>query len=79
MSDEQWYWCLEHKTVEVREGCRSADRLGPYTNAAEAARALERSDERNEAYDTDPRWNDDTDEDGDIDEDDKQGWGPFKH
>ena len=36
-----------------------ADRLGPYKTREEAERALEIVEERNEAYDNDPRWNDD--------------------
>jgi hypothetical protein len=55
----QYYYCLEHHTVEPEEGCRSADRLGPYGSEAEAARALEKVQERNEEWDNDPRWNDD--------------------
>lgn len=73
-----FYYCLEHKTVEPWDGCKAADRLGPYATREEATQALEKAAERNEQFDTDPRWNDDTDEDGDVDEDDRQGWGPFK-
>lgn len=58
MDDEFWF-CLKHHTVEPREGCRNADRLGPYPTQAEAARALEKVEERNEAWDNDPDWNDD--------------------
>lgn len=75
---DQYFYCLTHRTVEPAEGCKAADRLGPYASADEARAALERVQANNEAYDTDPRFNDDTDEDGDIDEEDKQGWGPFK-
>ncbi|HET7533920.1 MAG TPA: hypothetical protein VFJ83_12290 [Nocardioidaceae bacterium] len=54
------YWfCLTHHRVEGEEGCRSADRLGPYPSEAAAARALETVEERNEAWDNDPAWNDD--------------------
>lgn len=54
------YWfCLTHHRVEGEEGCRSADRLGPYPSEAAAARALESVEERNEAWDNDPAWNDD--------------------
>lgn len=55
---EYWY-CLVHKRVEPREGCRNQDRLGPYDTEAEAGRALERVEERNEAWENDPNWNDD--------------------
>ncbi|MDP9443982.1 MAG: hypothetical protein M3P83_06410 [Actinomycetota bacterium] len=56
---EQWFYCLDHYSVEPEEGCRAADRLGPYPSPAEASRALEKVQERNEAWDNDPVWNDD--------------------
>jgi len=58
MADEYWY-CLKHKTVEESDGCKAADRLGPYSSREEAGRALEKVAERNEAWDNDPDWNDD--------------------
>jgi hypothetical protein len=58
---EQWYYCLEHRSVESEDGCKAADRLGPYASQAEAARALEKVQERNEAWDEDPAWNDEQD------------------
>ncbi|CAN5116429.1 MAG: hypothetical protein ACSLEW_03320 [Nocardioides sp.] len=54
----QWWFCLKHHTVEPREGCPRADRLGPYPSQAEAANALETVAERNESWDNDPAWND---------------------
>lgn len=57
MSDK-FYYCLNHKTVEGEEGCRAADRLGPYDSEAEASRALEIAAERTAAWDNDPDWND---------------------
>ncbi len=57
---EYWY-CLKHHQVE-REGdhlCRAIDRMGPYETAADAERALEKAQQRNEAWDNDPDWNDD--------------------
>ncbi len=56
MSD--FWYCLKHHTVEPQEGCKNADRLGPYPTEAEAARALEKVQERNEEWDHDPKWND---------------------
>ena len=54
------YWfCLKHHAVEGPDGCDYKDRLGPYETEAEAARALEKVKERNEAWDNDPQWNDD--------------------
>ena len=58
MSEEYWY-CLVHHRVEGEEGCRNADRLGLYPTEGEAARALEKVAERNEAWEHDPAWNDD--------------------
>ncbi len=58
------YWfCLKHRVVEPDdEGCPNKDRLGPYDTAAEAGRALERAAERTEAWDEDPVWNDDVED-----------------
>jgi hypothetical protein len=59
MSDEgKWWFCLNHHTVEGEQGCHNRDRLGPYATEAEAARALERVEERNREWDNDPNWND---------------------
>jgi hypothetical protein len=57
MNDQQWYYCLKHHTVEGPEGCRAADRLGPYPAREAAARALEIARERTEAADqADREW-----------------------
>ncbi len=58
MSEGKYWFCLKHHTVEGEEGCKSADRLGPYDTAEEASRALERVQERNEAWENDPSWKD---------------------
>ena len=55
---ERWFYCLKHHAVEGAEGCPGRDRLGPYGSEQEAARALEKVQERNEAWDSDPKWND---------------------
>jgi hypothetical protein len=55
---EFWY-CLKHHAVEGKDGCKNADRLGPYESEADAARALEKVQERNEEWDNDPNWDDD--------------------
>jgi hypothetical protein len=65
MSDSEYWYCLKHKTVEGHDGCRNADRLGPYASEAEAARALDRVAERNEEWDNDPQWNEDGPSSGD--------------
>ena len=56
---ESFYFCLDHNTVEGEDGCRAADRLGPYASREEAERALSKVQERNEAWDNDPAWKDD--------------------
>lgn len=56
---ERYFYCLDHKAVEPEDGCRAADRLGPYATREEAEQALEKVHERNESWDNDPRWNDD--------------------
>ena len=63
-SDGMAYWfCLTHHAVEGEDGCDYKDRLGPYaTTEAEAARALEKVEERNEEWDNDPAWNDDAED-----------------
>ena len=58
MSENEYWFCLTHHTVEGRDGCKNADRLGPYGSSEEASRALEKVQERNEAWDNDPDWND---------------------
>ena len=59
MSENEYWFCLKHHTVEGRDGCKNADRLGPYASSAEASRALEKVEERNDEWDNDPKWNDD--------------------
>lgn len=55
--EEEWYYCVEHQTVEPKSGCRITNRLGPYPTREEAARALEKVERRNEEWDEDPDWN----------------------
>ena len=60
MADDQWWYDLKSKSVVSDDNdTKVTDRLGPYSSREEAERALEKVDERNEAYDNDPRWNDD--------------------
>jgi hypothetical protein len=54
----KFWFCLNHHAVEGPDGCSPADRLGPYPTEAEAARALEKVEERNQEWDNDPNWND---------------------
>jgi hypothetical protein len=48
--DEEWYYCIEHKTVEPQLGCKITDRIGPFPTKEEAAAALEKVKERNEEW-----------------------------
>jgi len=46
-----WYYCLKHQQVEPEQGCPNDERMGPYASEADAAHALEKAAERNEAFD----------------------------
>jgi hypothetical protein len=51
-SDEQWWFCTRHMTVEPADtSCPGKDLLGPYKTRDEAAHALDKVKERNEAWD----------------------------
>ncbi|WP_214406791.1 hypothetical protein [Pseudonocardia lacus] len=59
MSEGTWFYCLRHETVEPVDGCRAADRLGPYPDRETASRALELARERTEREDRrDAEWED---------------------
>ena len=62
MAEGEWYYCLDHKTVEPYGACKSADRLGPYATREEAGQALDKVAERNDEWDNDPKWNDENGE-----------------
>jgi len=52
-----YFWCLKHSQVEGEQGCKAADRLGPYPTEAAAATALSSVAQRNEEWDAaDERW-----------------------
>lgn len=59
---EEWYYCIEHETVEPKLGCRITTRIGPFPTREEAEQALEKVRERNEDWENDPEWNDPGDE-----------------
>jgi hypothetical protein len=60
MAEGDWWFDLNtHTAVPDNNETKITDRLGPYKTREEAERALELVEERNEAYDNDPRWNDD--------------------
>jgi len=63
MSDGRYWFCVTHHAVEEEDGCPNEDRLGPYDTADEASHALEKVQERNEAWDHDPAWKDEADQD----------------
>lgn len=65
MSEGPWYWCLADGRVEPHDGCPADRRLGPYATREEAADALARAQQRNDAWENDPCFTDpDDDDDG---------------
>jgi hypothetical protein len=57
---KDWWWDLKTRSaVQDSRAGKATDRLGPYSSREEAEQALAKVDERNAAYDDDPRWNDD--------------------
>jgi hypothetical protein len=54
------YWfCVKHHRVEQGPDlCPPIDRLGPYDTREEAEHALQKAQERNEAWDADDDWGD---------------------
>lgn len=71
MGEGEWYYCMTHHRIEPYYGCKKANRLGPYATKEEAATALDLLAARNEVWETDPRFNDEEDEDNQGFE----GWG----
>ena len=60
MSDREYWFCMKHHKVEGKDGCPNYNRLGPYHSPEDAARALEKIKERNQKWDNDPSWKDNT-------------------
>lgn len=58
--DEEWYYCVDHDQVEPKMGCRITNRLGPYPTRAAAEKALQQVERRNDAWENDPDWNEET-------------------
>ena len=54
-TQEGWYYCLKHHTVERGQVCPAKDRLGPYPTKEDAERALETVRKRNEEWDAQDR------------------------
>ncbi|MDO5535258.1 MAG: hypothetical protein Q4F65_11470 [Propionibacteriaceae bacterium] len=69
--DLEWYYNLVTGQVEQYEGGPAEDRLGPYPSRLEAEQALQHAQQRNDAWENDPRFND-PDED---EEDAEENWG----
>ncbi|GHH34146.1 hypothetical protein [Streptomyces candidus] len=66
----EWFYCLEHKTVEEGPQCPAQNRFGPYGSREEAQHAMDRAAERNLEWENDPKWHDKGDKDagrGDAD------------
>jgi hypothetical protein len=61
MSDGRYFQCLRHHRVESGDDlCPTQFRLGPYSTADEATRALETVQRRNDEWEAeDSRWNGD--------------------
>ena len=57
--EEEWFYCLDHRTVEPVDGCRAAVRIGPFPTREEAAQALGIVQRRNREWDNDPEWSED--------------------
>jgi len=57
--EEEWFYCLDHRSVEPADGCRAAVRIGPFATRDEAAKALETVQRRNREWDNDPAWSED--------------------
>ena len=58
-----FYYCLQHSTVEERGQCRADDRLGPYPTREAAEHALAALHERNERLDAEDRaWEEGTED-----------------
>jgi hypothetical protein len=49
--DQDWWYCLTHRTVEHGPGCPNKERLGPFATEQEAAHALDKVRQRNEDWD----------------------------
>ena len=60
MADGQWWYCIQHKTVEGDDvACKAVDRLGPYASREDASHALEKVAARNEKWDSEDDWGED--------------------
>lgn len=56
--EDLWYYNLKTRQVEHGDGARAEDRLGPYPTKEAAQNAMQTVQQRNEAWDNDPKWSD---------------------
>lgn len=61
MSDQDWWFDLKTRQAvqDTRNTAKAVDRLGPYGSREEAERALQKVEERNEAWDAEDEWGED--------------------
>lgn len=56
----KYWYCVKHKAVESGSDlCPPIDRLGPFASYEEAGQALEKAEQRNEAWEADDAWGED--------------------
>lgn len=55
MTADEYYFCMTHREVERGQGCRGADRMGPYPTADAAAHWQQTVEERNEIWEEQDR------------------------
>lgn len=57
-SGARYYWCVRHHRVETdADVCPAKHVLGPYASSSDAEHALQKVQERNEAWESeDARW-----------------------
>lgn len=58
MSEGDYYFCMTHHEVERGQGCRGADRMGPYPTAEAAAHWQQTVEARNESWEEQDREDD---------------------
>ena len=54
-TQQRWWYCIRHHTVEPEDSCPAKDRLGPYPTKEDAERALETVRRRNEEWNAQDR------------------------
>ena len=61
MADQDWWFDLNTKSAvqDSKSSAKAVDRLGPYASREEAERALEKVEERNDAWEADDKWGED--------------------